>query len=135
MIVRKLNGKKKKAESLRYIDDYFGLSKINFENSYGFTINDTNHRVRHAIQAQNVFRHVVRRTENIDMVVNVKKSAMMCVSDALAYEADGYILDEDQERLGFQDRMKALGMIFPNRPNMNLQMERVFGQDTGCCET
>ena len=50
---------------------------------------------------------------------------MMCVSDALGYEADAYILDEDQERIGCQDRMKALGMVFSNKPNMNLLVEAI----------
>lgn len=42
---------------LRFIDDGFCLSKVNFENSIGFTVNGQKYRVKHAIQAQNVFRH------------------------------------------------------------------------------
>ena len=76
---------------LRYIDDGFGLSKINFENSYGFEVNGVFYRSKHAIQAQNVFRHVVRAAESIGMVVNAKKTAMICVSDSLSYEAEAYI--------------------------------------------
>ena len=55
---------------LRYIDDGFSLSKVNFENSYGFTVSGVLHRVKHAVQGQNVFRHLVRRAEDIGMVVN-----------------------------------------------------------------
>ena len=43
------------AELLRYIDDGFGLSKVNFENSYGFEVNGVFHRIKHAIQVQNFF--------------------------------------------------------------------------------
>ena len=46
------------------------------------------------------FVHLVRRATDIGMVVNRKKMTMICVSDSLAYEADAYILDEDQERIG-----------------------------------
>ena len=103
---------------LRYIDDGFGLSKINFENSLGFEVNGQFHRIKHAVQARNVFRHVVRMTEDIGMVVNTKKTAMICVSDVLSYAADAYILDADQEHIACQDRLKALGMVFSNRPTI-----------------
>ena len=58
------------AELLRYIDDGFGLSKVNFENSVGFEVSGQKYRIKHAVQAQNVFRHIVRRAEEIGMVVN-----------------------------------------------------------------
>ena len=103
---------------LRYIDDGFGLSKINFENSYGFQVNGQFCRSKHAIQAQNVFRHVVRAAENIGMVVNAKKTAMICVSDSLKYQAESFIYDADGERIGCQERIKALGMYFANKPTM-----------------
>ena len=110
---------------LRYIDDGFGLSKINFENSYGFEVNGQACRSKHAIQAQNVFRHVVRAAEDIGMVVNSKKTAMLCVSDSLKYQADAFILDSDQNRIGCQDRIKALGMYFSSRPNMQEQVNAI----------
>ena len=53
--------KQKPATFKKYIDDSFTLSMINFENSNGFTVNGMQHRVKHAIQSQNVFRHLVRR--------------------------------------------------------------------------
>ena len=52
------------------------------------------------------------------MVVNSNKTAMLCVSDALAYEADAYILDSDQSRIGCQKTIKALEMHFSSRPDM-----------------
>ena len=73
------------ASLLRYVDDGFCLSKINFENSYGFTVNGINHRVKHAVQALNVFHHLVLNVESIGMNVNTG------LSDSLAYQADSYI--------------------------------------------
>lgn len=75
-------------------------------------MNGTNFRVKHVVQAQNVFRHMVRKAEEIGMVVNTKKMAMMCVSDVQAYQADAYILDADQTQIACQDSMKVLGMHF-----------------------
>ena len=103
---------------LRYIDDGFCLSKINFENSYGFEVNGQSIRVKHAVQAQNIFRHIVRGAEALGMVVNAKKTAMMCVSGALNYEADAFILDADQTRIGCTKSIKALGIRLSNRLDM-----------------
>ena len=83
------------AAFFRFIDDGFCLSKINFENSIGFEVNEVFHRIKHAAQAQNVFRHVVRRAEELGMVVNSSKTAIISVS-AAEYNAEAYILDEDQ---------------------------------------
>ena len=108
---------------LRYIDDGFSLSKINFENSMGFEVNGVQHRVKHAIQSQNVFRHLVRGAEDIGMVVNGQKTTMVCVSGATSYEADGFILDADGERIGCQGSFKALGMRFSDRPTVDAHVE------------
>ena len=82
-------------------------------------------RVKHAIQAQNVFRHIIRNAEDIGMVVNAKKTAMLCVSDSLSYTADAYIVDADLDRIGCQIEMKALGMHFSNRPTMDAQVAAI----------
>ena len=48
---------------LRFIDDGFYLTCINFENSFGMTINGITYRIKHAVQAQNIFRHLVQKAE------------------------------------------------------------------------
>ena len=106
------------ANLLRYIDDGLGMSKV--KNSFGFEVNRVFHRIKHAVQAQNVFRHIVRAAED-----NAKKTSMICVSDSLSYSADAYILGADQERIGSQDSIKALGMQFSNRPTMDEQVKSI----------
>ena len=110
---------------LRYIDDGFSLSKVNFENSFGFKVSGVLHRVKHAVQSQNVFRHLVRRAEEIGMVVNSNKTTMVCVSDASSYQADAFIYDAEQDRVGCQSSYKALGMWFSNKPNVDAQVAAV----------
>ena len=110
---------------LRFIDDGFALTKVNFENSYGMMVNGVFYRVKHALQSQNIFRHLVRRAEEIGMVVNSSKTAMVCISDASAYEADAFILDEDQERIGCKQNFKALGLHFSSRPDMWEQVKAI----------
>ena len=110
---------------LRFIDDGFCLSKVNFENSIGFNINGKLQRIKHAVQAQNIFRHVVRRAEEIGMVVNSSKTAMLCMSGALEYEADAYLLDADQNRIGCNKTIKALGVRFSSKLNMDEQVDYI----------
>ena len=115
----------KPAASLRFIDDCFSLSKVNFENSYSFKIGDVCHRVKHAVQTQNVFRHIVKRATESGMVVNAEKTMLVCVSDAPLYEPDAYFYDSDGLRIGSTDSFKALGMYFSNRLTMDKQVEAI----------
>ena len=94
----------------------------NFENSFGFLVNGCSHRVKHTVQSQNVFRHIVRNAESIGMVVNASKTAMMCISGA-DFEADAYILDSDQQCIGCSTTMKALGVRFSNKLNMEAHVQ------------
>ena len=69
------------ASLYRFVDDGFSLSVVNFENSYGFCVNGEFFQSKHAVQAQNIFRHLVRQAEAIGMRVNTQKTSMLCVSD------------------------------------------------------
>ena len=61
---------------------------------------------------QNVFRHIVRKAEEIGMVVNSAKTAMICTSGATDYKADAYILDADGDRISCAESIKVLGVRF-----------------------
>ena len=113
------------AAFLHFIDDGFCLTKINFENSYGFVVNGQKFRVKQAIQSQNVFRHIVRRAEELGMVVNTSKTDMVCFSAAQDYVADAFLLDSDQTRIGYSQKIKALGMHFSNRLDMEEQVKHI----------
>ena len=73
---------------LRFVDDGFCLTRVNFENSMGFKVSGEMYRIKHAVQSQNVFRYVVREAEDIGMVVNAQKTAMMCISGAMEIVSD-----------------------------------------------
>lgn len=88
----------------------------------GFTVNGEKIRVKQAAQAQNVFRHLVRRAQDIGMVGNSDKTVMVCVLDAQAFKAEAYMLDADQGRIGSQTGFKALGMHFSDKPDMSTQV-------------
>lgn len=110
---------RKLARLLCYVDDCFGLSRINYENSLGFTVNDVKHRVKHAVQSQNVFRHIVRNALAIGMKLNASKTTLVCFSDTQGYKADAYIEDEDGAVVRGTEKMKALGVRFSCSPTWN----------------
>ena len=110
---------------LRFIDDGFCLTKLNFENSFGFKVNGQPFRVKQAIQAQNVFRHVVRRAEELGMVVNAAKTAMLCMSGALEYKADSFMLDADQTRINCASTINALGVRFSSNLDKEEQVKYI----------
>ena len=84
-------------------------------------------RSKHAIQAQNVFRHIVRNAERIGMVVNSKKTDMICTSGAMDYSAKAYIYDANQDRIGSSGgSIKALGMRFGSGLDMEPQVQAVI---------
>ena len=64
-------------------------------------------------------------TEDIGIKVNTSKTLMLCVSDAQQYKAEAFLNDAKGNRIGCQDHIKALGMVFGSTPNMNLQVERI----------
>ena len=101
------------------------MSKVNFENSVGFEVNGQKFRVKHAVQAQNIFRHVVRRAEDIGMKVNAKKTAMMCTSGATEYKADAYMFDSEGNRIGCTEFVKALGVYLSSDLTLTRQVDVV----------
>ena len=115
--------KSRLAKLLRFVDDGFCLSRINFENNFGFTVNGVKHRVKHAVQSQNVFRHMVREAESIGMIVNAAKTTMVCFSDSQDYSPDAYIEDAEENRIRCQPTLKALGMRFSSKPDMGAHVE------------
>ena len=60
------------------------------------------------------------------MVVNSKKTAMICISAATDYTADAFIMDADQNRIGFTDKIKARGMHFSNRLDIEAHVQHVI---------
>ena len=60
------------------------------------------------------------------MVVNSLKTAMICVSGATDYTADAYLLDSDQTRISCTNKIKALGLRFSNRLDMEDQVLHII---------
>ena len=90
-----LRWKARDPSSLKFVDDNIIVSKTNMDSAEPLG----DEKLKHEVQTQNVFRRVVGRAEGRGMVVNKRKTHILCVSDALNYRASVYILDADGERV------------------------------------
>ena len=59
------------------------------------------------------------------MIVNSKKTGLLCVSDALSYRPEAYIVDEDGNRIDCVDKLKVLGFTFSSRPSVDAHVKEI----------
>ena len=59
------------------------------------------------------------------MVVNTSKAAMICSSGALGYKAELFLIDAEGTRMDFTDQMRALGLHFSSKFDMELQVQHI----------
>lgn len=110
---------------LRFVDDGFCLSRVNNENSLGFTVNGTKHRLKNAVQSQNVFRHLMRNAVEIGMKVNTDKTTLVCFSDPQGYKADAYVEDGDGQVIWGGRPHEGFGGTLLKPPDWNAHVEWV----------
>ena len=105
---------------LKFVNDGMILSKMNMDSaepSVGVpSVPGGPVKTKHNLQTQNMFRRVVRRAESRGMVVNNKKTKILCVSDAQTYKARSFLLDADSNRLESGETLKVLGFHMDSRP-------------------
>ena len=120
-----LRWKAKKTRTLKYVDDKIMATKIHMRSGLltGHTDGGKPVRVKHDLITQNVFRRVVAKATSRGMVVNNKKTNLLCISDAMSYKATAFILDADGERLSSTNGMKLLGFHLDSRPSCHAQVE------------
>ena len=53
------------------------------------------------------------------MVVNKKKTQILCMSDALNYTASSYLIDADGNRILSGDKLRVLGFNLDRRPTVH----------------
>ena len=74
---------------------------------------------KHDLQTQNVFRRVVGRAVERGIVVNNKKTKLLCISRATTYKAKAFIMGGNGSKLVSGDSMKVLGYHLYSRPTAN----------------
>ena len=102
----------------KYIDDILTCDKVNFGNVQAVLKNGILTKLKLAINTQNGFRMIACNSRKLGMVVNAKKTGLLCVSDSLSYKAEAYIEDEEGNRIECVDSLKVLGFTFSSKPTV-----------------
>ena len=114
-----LRWKARDARKLKYVDDGLIACKINMQSGEILSIRYQGKicKENHDLLTQNLFRRVVEKARSRGMVVNNKKTRILCISDALNYKARSFILDSEGNKISSSESMKVLGFHFDCRPS------------------
>ena len=120
-----LRWKARRAKTLKFVDDGMFLTKINMD-SAAVTVGQPGEKPtkdKLDLQSQNLFRRVVRKAESRGMVVNNRKTKILCISDAQSYKAKSHLVDSEGNVLTSGNRMKVLGFHMDSRPSVHAHVE------------
>ena len=118
-----LRWKRKRPRTLKYMDDGMSISKANMDSAAGSVVEGKLVKDKHDIESQNLFRRVVRKAQSRGMVVNSKKTKILCISDAQTYKAAAHIMDSEGSRLSSGTHLKVLGFHLDSRPSVHAHVE------------
>ena len=100
------------------------LSKINMDSAVqGGMCQGRPKKSKHDLQSQNMFRRMVARAESRGMVVNKKKTKILCVSNSQTYKASCYLKDSDGNEIHSGSSMKVLGFHMDSRPSVHAHVK------------
>ena len=109
----------------KYIDDILTCEKLNFGDVLPVMRDGKPVKIKQAFNTQNCFRSVSAKSGQIGMIVNAKKTGLLCVSDALSYRPETFILDENNNKIECVDTLKVLGFTFSSRPTVGPHVESI----------
>ena len=118
-----LRWKARKVRKLKFVDDGLIVTKINMRSGTERREGGNRVLVKHDLLTQNMFRRVVGRASQTGMVVNSKKTKVLCMSEAMSYVARSFFLDSDSERIESGRSMKILGFHFDTRPSCHAHID------------
>ena len=78
----------------------------------------------HAVQNEELFNIIRTNADEIGMIVNPKKTQLLCVSSTVNYEANSYI-NIGQDRITGAEEMKILGFVFGTKPDLWPHIEHI----------
>ena len=120
-----LRWKAKPPRSLKYVDDNLIATKINMQTGQDLGRDGDGKAVKekHDLLTQNVFRRVVGRAQEREMVVNNAKTKIVCMSDANTFKPRAFFLDDNGVKLSSGGSMKVLGFHLDGCPSVHAHVE------------
>ena len=102
----------KRARKFKFVDDGLIVTKINMRSGTEDRSREKRVLENQDLLTQNMYRRVVGRAGQRGMMVNSKKIKVLCISDAMSYQAKSFFLDADGEKITAGNPMKILGFSF-----------------------
>lgn len=106
-----------------YIDDFNIIEELNPNSgtTRHITAAKTKRKIR-APKSQKIFGDITTRSKDIGMVVNEKKTQLLCISSNPNYESTSFIRSDSAE-ITAEKQLKILGFVFGQRPSCRDQVE------------
>jgi DNA polymerase III delta prime subunit len=83
-------------------------------------------REKRDVGLENVFNRTIMRAESIGRKVNVGKTQMIAILNALTFKPRAYIIDAGGRKIASEnDSMKILGFHFGTQPNVSLHVSEM----------
>ena len=113
----------KPVKMVKYVDDNLSIEKLNFGTTATVDGPNGKTKTKQAKNTQNGFQSVSFEAGKKGMVVNSKKTNLLCISDALNYRPSTFIEDAEGNVIECSESMKVLGFTFSDRPSVGLHVE------------
>jgi hypothetical protein len=113
----------------KFVDDGSFISRLNMQNGVSLSLDQGGKEVRRKrdIALENVFNRTILRATSIGMKVNIQKTQMIAISDALSYVPKVYIVDKDGNELeSDSDTLKILGFHFSKTTSVSLHVSETI---------
>ena len=79
----------------------------------------------HPSRTQDLFSHIVGKAKEKGMVVNTKKTGLLCVSGATSFDPRAHLLDEEGNQIDSDRRIKLLGFFIDSDAGVWSQVNAV----------
>ena len=111
--------------SLKYVDDVNAGERLCLRNATSIFSQAKEQKILQALECQSIFGIICDNATKIGMVVNPKKTQLLCVSPAIYSDVSAFITTPDGGKIESQESMTVLGFRFGNRPNVSEHMRLI----------
>ena len=96
---------------VKYIDDSLIIEQVNMKVPPLLVDNGVRFKSANPSRTQDLFDHIVRSATSKGMVVNEKKTGLMCISAATSFDPRMHLKGGDGAQIDGVDRLKVLGFF------------------------
>lgn len=108
----------------KYVDDVNAGERLFIHNAASLFSQNKEIKTIRAIECERRFANIVQNSKMMGMLVNQRKTQLICLSPALHSEVRSFI-DTDDGRIDSSENLTLLGFRFGNRPTIAAHLELI----------